>query len=158
MPLSNNYGMWETCLQSLHYKLKKDQNLLSKYHKIIQDQQTNGIIERVPKLNSETEVKVKGTHYSPHHAVVHKDSETTKVCIVYDGSAKNSKEGQSLNDCLQIGDNYIPHIFDMLTKFRWNAIGLRADIEKAFLMVGIKPKDRGTCSDSYGSKICLLSS
>ena len=30
----------------------------------------------------------------------------------------------------------------MLTKFRWNAIGLTADIEKAFLMVGIKPEDR----------------
>ena len=96
----------------------------------------------MPKSNSETEVKAKGTHYSPHHAVVRKDRETTKVRIVYDGSAKNSKEGRSLNDCLQIGDNYIPHIFDMLTKFRWNAIGLTADIEKAFLMVGIKPEDR----------------
>ena len=142
MPLSNNYGLCETRLRSLHYKLKKDQNLLSEYHKIIQDQQGNGIIERVTKSNSETELEVKGTHYSPHHAVVRKDRETTKVRIVYDGSAKNSKEGRSLNDCLQIGDNYIPHIFDMLTKFRWNAIGLTADIEKAFLMVGIKPEDR----------------
>ena len=142
MPLSDNYGMCETRLRSLHYKLKKDQNLLSEYHKIIHDQQRNGIIERVTKSSSETEPKVKGTHYSPHHAVVRKDRETTKVRIVYDGSAKNSKEGRSLNDCLQIGDNYIPHIFDMLTKFRWNAIGLTADIEKAFLMVGIKPEDR----------------
>ena len=60
---------------------------------------------------------------------------------MYDGSAKNSKEGRSLNDCLQV-DNYIPHIFDMLTRFRWNAVGLKADIEKAFLMVGIRPEDR----------------
>lgn len=30
----------------------------------------------------------------------------------------------------------------MLTKFRWNAIGLTADFEKAFLMVGIKQEDR----------------
>ena len=51
---------------------------------------------------------------------------------MYDGSAKNSKEGRSLNDCLQIGDNYIPHIFDMLTKFRWNVIGLTADIEGGY--------------------------
>ena len=78
MPQSNNYGMCETRLRSLHYKLK-DQNLLSEYHKIIEDQQRNGIIERVTKSNSETELKVKGTHYSPHHAVVRKDRETTKV-------------------------------------------------------------------------------
>ena len=70
MPLSNNYGMCETRLRSLHYKLKKDQNLLREYHKIIQDQQRNGIIERVTKSNSDTEFKAKGTHYSPHHAVV----------------------------------------------------------------------------------------
>ena len=29
-----------------------------------------------------------------------------------------------------------------LAKFRWNAVPLTADIEKAFLMVGIKQKDR----------------
>ena len=129
-------------LQSLHYKLTKDHNLLSEYRKIIQHQQRNEIIERMTKLKSETEVKVEGTHYSPHHAVVCKDCETTKVCIVYDGSAKNSKEGRSLNDCLQIGDNYIPHIFNMLAKFRWNAIGRTTDIQKSVLIVGIKPEDR----------------
>lgn len=59
-----------------------------------------------------------------------------------DGSAKNFKEERSLNDCLEVGDNHIPHIFDMLTKFRWNASELTADIEKAFLMVGIKQEDR----------------
>ena len=70
MPLSNKYEMCETRLRSLHYKLKKDHNLLSEYHKIIQDQQRNGVIERVKKSNSEPEVKARGTHYSPHHAVV----------------------------------------------------------------------------------------
>ena len=30
----------------------------------------------------------------------------------------------------------------MLARFRWNAVGLTADIEKAFLMVGIKEQDR----------------
>lgn len=82
------------------------------------------------KSNSETKLKARITH--PTKVVVRKDRETTKVRIVYDGSAKNSKEGRSLNDCLQIGDNYVPHIFDMLTKFRWNAIGLTADIEGGY--------------------------
>ena len=143
MPQSNNYGMCEARLRSLHRNLTKEPNLLVEYDKIIQDQLQNGIVERVPKSNSETNfLNAKGTHYSPHHAVVRRDRETTKVRIVYDGSAKNSKDERSLNDCLHVGDNYIPHIFDMLSKFRWNAVGLTADIEKAFLMVGIKPEDR----------------
>ncbi len=33
-------------------------------------------------------------------------------------------------------------MFDILVKFRWNAIGITADIEKALLMIGIKEVDR----------------
>ena len=62
--------------------------------------------------------------------------------VFYDGSAKTSKNELSLNDCLEVGPNYIPHIFDLLTKFRCNPIGLSADIEKAFLNVGIKEEHR----------------
>ena len=47
-----------------------------------------------------------------------------------------------MNDCLEVGDNYIPLIFDMLLKFRWNTVGLTEDIENAFLMVGIQEQDR----------------
>ena len=87
-------------------------------------------------------MSVTRVHYSPHHAVVRRDRETTKVRVVYDRSAKSSNEERSLNDCLEVGENYIPHIFDMLSKFRWNAVALTADMEKAFLMVGIKQEDR----------------
>ena len=74
--------------------------------------------------------------------MIRKDCETTKVRIVYDGSAKSSKEELSLNDCLETGNNYIPHIFNMLARFRNNPVGLAANIEKAFLMVSIKEEDR----------------
>ena len=52
---SDNYGMCEIRLRSLHYKLT-DQNLLREYHKIIHNQQRNGIIERVTKSNRETKL------------------------------------------------------------------------------------------------------
>ena len=81
-------------------------------------------------------------NYLPHHPVIRSDKDTTKVRVVYDGSAKNSKEEKSLNDCLEIGPNYTPHVFDTLVKFRGNSIGVTADIEKAFLMIGIKSSDR----------------
>ena len=124
LPQPNHYGMCVTRLQSLDTKLKKEPNLLQEYDNI-QEQRKKGIIEIVPTPNEETlegrqvdcKIATKGIHYSPHHAVI-REHETTKVRIVYDGSAKNSKDERSLNDCLEVGENYIPHIFTMLTNFR----------------------------------------
>jgi len=127
-------------LRSLHHQLRKELNLLSDCDKIIREQEQAGIVERVPE--EETTSDKSRAYYSPHHAVIRKDRETTKVRIVYDGSAKSSKEELSLNDCLETGDNYIPHLFDMLARFRNNLVGLTADIKKAFLMVSIKEEDR----------------
>ena len=47
-----------------------------------------------------------------------------------------------MSDCLEIGPNFIPRVFDIWTKFRWNSVSLTADIEKAFLNVGIKEEHR----------------
>ena len=49
-----------------------------------------------------------------------------------------------INDCLETGDNYILHIFDMLASFRSYPVGLTVEIEKAFLMVSRKEEDRNT--------------
>ena len=57
---------------------------------------------------------------------------------MYDGSARFSESHLSLNDCLQAGPNLIPKLFDILIRFR----ALTADIEKAFLMIGIHESDR----------------
>ena len=81
-------------------------------------------------------------HYLPDHAVIRRDRETTKLRIVYDGSAKPRKRTHSSNDCLETGPNYTPQLFDTLVNFRWHKIGLTADKEKAFLMVGINKRDR----------------
>jgi hypothetical protein len=137
-PRSNGYDMCHKRLHSLHRKLRADPELLNEYNKIIRDQLETGIIERIPDT-SDDENQV---NYLPHHPVIRKDKDTTKIRVVYDGSAKNSKEDDSLNDCLKTGPNFTPHVFDSLVKFRWNSIGITADIEKAFLMIGIRTRDR----------------
>ncbi|XP_044184801.1 uncharacterized protein LOC122964943 [Acropora millepora] len=141
-PSTNSYRLSESRLRSLHFKMKRDPELLRDYDRIIREQEQAGIVERVPEEDKPSNVDRGQVYFSPHHAVIRKDRETTKVRIVYDGSAKSSKEELSLNDCLETGDNYIPHIFDMLASFRNNPVGLTADIEKAFLMVSIKEEDR----------------
>ena len=65
-----------------------------------------------------------------------------KVRMVFDASSKEGKNGTSLNDCLHVGPNLTPLLFDILVRFRENNIGLVGDIEKAFLNVCIHEADR----------------
>ena len=116
--------------------------MLSEYDNIIREQLRHGIVEYVDK--SEKPESFNGEyHYLPHHGVIRQDSVTTKLRIVYDGSAKGVGDKFSLNDCLLTGPNSIPRLFNILIQFRWNPVGITADIEKAFLMISIiiKPSD-----------------
>ena len=46
-PSTNSYRLSETRLRSLHFKLKKDSELLRDYDKIIREQEQTRIVERV---------------------------------------------------------------------------------------------------------------
>ena len=113
------------CLKS---RLKKDEKLFQEYDSIFRAQLEARIIERVP----ETEEKLEGTHFLPHHGVLRDDRQTTRLRIVFDGSTREDPNQFSLNDCLEKGPNLKLHIFDVLTKFRSYPVILTADIEKAF--------------------------
>ena len=119
--------------------------MLLEYDKIIRDQLQVGIIETVePELTkggAEACSKLP-VHYLPHHEVVRQDSQTTKLRIVDDGSARGLGDLYSLNDCLQMGPNCIPKLLDILVQFRRYKIAITADIQKAFLMIGVNPPDQ----------------
>ncbi|GFW47307.1 integrase catalytic domain-containing protein [Trichonephila clavipes] len=66
---------------------------------------------------------------------------TTKIRPVFDASACATGQS-SLNDLLYKGPNLIEQIPDILDMFRRYPIGPSADIEKAFLQLGITPKHR----------------
>ena len=128
--LPDNYQLSSTRLQSLLRRLKRDPVILSEYHRIMEDQLKQGIIELVPTHESVPNQ----IHYLPHHPVVRQDKSTTKVRIVFDASAK-SPGRPSLNDCLFKGPKFDQLIFDILLRFRVHKIALIADLEKAFLMI-----------------------
>ena len=139
--ISSDYELCVNRLKSLQRRMLNEPEVIQEYNQIIEDQVNKGIVEKIPA--EEGDVKESETvHYLPHHAVIRSDRETTKLRIVYDGSAKPPERNHSLNDCLQTGPNHTPQLFDTLVKFRWHKIGLTADIEKAFLMVGINEADR----------------
>ena len=81
-------------------------------------------------------------HYLPHHAVIRNEAKTTKIRVVYDASSKEGKRGVSLNDCLHVGPALSPLLYDILIRFREKRVAVVGDIEKAFLNVEVKSRDR----------------
>lgn len=123
-------------LHSLLQRLKQDPEVFAEYDAIIKNQLQQGIVEIV-EPSGRTGERV---HYLPHHAVVRRDKETTKLRVVYDASAKSS--GPSLNECLNTGPKFDQRILDLLLRFRSHRVALIADIEKAFLMIAVAEHDR----------------
>ena len=74
---------------------------------------------------------------------IRKDRETTRLRIVFDGSAKTADRQYSFNDYLETGPNSLPQLFDVLTSFS-NLIAFTSGVEKAFLQVSVKADDRDT--------------
>lgn len=124
-------------LNSCLSKLKNKQELLQKYDNVIQDQLTKGVIEKVT-LDKEEGLK----HYLPHHAVINPTKTTTKLRVVYDASAKTRQRHQSLNECLYRGPVMLHDLCGILLRFRLHNVTLVADIEKAFLQIGLQPDQR----------------
>lgn len=62
--------------------------------------------------------------------------------MVYDASSKEGKKGVSLNDCLHVGPTLPPMLYEILIRFREKPIALVDDIEKAFLNIEVRLRDR----------------
>ena len=134
--LHDNYQLSLKRLHGLMKRLKQDPAILHEYDATIKSQMQQGIVEIV-KCTDEPPERV---HYLPHHAVVRRNKETTKVRVVYDASAR--ADGPSLNECLHVGPKLNQKILDVLLRFRVHRVAIVADIEKAFLMVSVAKKDR----------------
>ncbi|XP_054708996.1 uncharacterized protein LOC129218696 [Uloborus diversus] len=99
------------------------------------EEERNGVIE--PCSDS----KIENSYFMPHRPVVREDKVTSKVRMVFDASSKE-KHLNSLNDCLFPGPNLNPNVLDIILSFRKHNVAFCADLEKAFLQIGIAEEDR----------------
>ncbi|XP_018406252.1 PREDICTED: uncharacterized protein LOC108782470 [Cyphomyrmex costatus] len=133
-PLCENREIAERRLRNTIVKLRND-GLLHEYEKVFNEWLEEGIIEEVPA----EELSSPG-HYLPHRHVV-KENSTTRIRPIFDASA-TEKGKFSLNQCLEVGPNFIERVPTLLLRFREKRIGTIADIRRAFLQISITPKKR----------------
>jgi hypothetical protein len=118
---------------ALERKFQANPSLKSEYTKVMDEYITLGHMT----LCDDTE----GGYYLPHHAVVKESSETTKLRVVFDASAKTTT-GISLNDTLMVGPTIQNTIFEQVLRFRTHAYVITADIEKMYRQILVHPDDR----------------
>ena len=97
------------------------------------------MIEKVSENQSENLKEF----FLPHRPVIRQNAESAKLRVVYVASAK-SESRYSLNDCLEKGPSFQNKLWDILLRTIFRPVILCADIEKAFLQIRIKKKEKGS--------------
>ncbi|GBN23244.1 hypothetical protein AVEN_1015-1 [Araneus ventricosus] len=135
--LSNNKKVEERRFERLRRRFVRNPELYKSYQAVLYDYLQQKIIELVPNTCDTERI----TLYLPHREVVRNDRSSSKFRVVFDASFRDVSE-DSLNDCLHIGPNLYPVIFDLLLRFRLYPIAFTADIKQVFLQIEVDEKDR----------------
>ncbi|XP_058828189.1 uncharacterized protein LOC131688059 [Topomyia yanbarensis] len=128
--------------QHLERRLSRDAKLKEQYVNFMQEYLELGHMRKVAEINSVSELnerQIEGC-FLPHHPVIKDSSTTTKVRVVFDGSARTSS-GYSLNDALAKGPVIQEELLTLLIRFRNHQVGLVADVEKMYRQVVVHPED-----------------
>ncbi|XP_076301920.1 uncharacterized protein LOC143220059 [Lasioglossum baleicum] len=120
--------------RTLERKLERDPELREQYTKVIDEYRSLGHMTRATNTHAPG-------FYLPHHAVIKLTSSTTKLRVVFDGSAKTSTN-LSLNDTLRIGPTLQDDLLSLLLRFRMHAYVITGDIEKMYRQFLVRPEDR----------------
>ncbi|XP_062713353.1 uncharacterized protein LOC134290270 [Aedes albopictus] len=121
----------------LEKRLERNEELRTAYHKFLREYLDLQHMELVP----DSEQQSKRSFYLPHHPVLKASSTTTKLRVVFDGSAKTST-GCSLNEALLVGPVVQDELLHIVIRFRKYAVALVGDIEKMYRQVTVHPEDR----------------
>ncbi|XP_067215149.1 uncharacterized protein [Linepithema humile] len=124
-------------LLAIERKLKGDISLSFEYRSFMSDYETSGHMSQVPMIQFNEKI----AYYLPHHAVRKEDSTTTKVRVVFDGSAKTTS-GLSINDVQYVGPVVQDDLFSILLRFRKHKFVISADIKQMYRQVLVRSDQR----------------
>ena len=121
--------------RALEVKLAKNPVLRERYVSFMQEYQDLSRMVEVPA----DKVEVSPSFYFPHHCVINDQSPTTKLRVVFDGSAI-SESGDSLNSIQFVGPTLQEdELFQIILRFRQHNIVICADIVKMYRQILIEP-------------------
>ncbi|XP_041785566.1 uncharacterized protein LOC121600845 [Anopheles merus] len=120
----------------LERRLERDQKVKAAYHDFMREYLELGHMSRIKNPSDDERA-----YYLPHHPVFKAASSTTKVRVVFDGSAKTST-GFSLNDALCVGPVVQDDLLDIILRFRTYKVAVVGDIAKMYRQVLLHPNDR----------------
>lgn len=148
-PIHDNYNLALQRLRNLLNKMKGDADTRSMYQEVLEEQLKDDVIEEITSpvtaeqsWTSPTEVSQPSPAssaeqtsplicYLPHRPVLKHESTTTKLRVVYDGSACERNQ-LSLNQHLHPGPSLLTALVAILIRFRLFAIVMSADISRAY--------------------------
>ncbi|XP_053681566.1 uncharacterized protein LOC128732345 [Sabethes cyaneus] len=122
--------------QLLERRLQREPGLSAEYHKFMREYIELGHM-RLANMISEDDMNC---CYLPHHPVIKESSTTTKVRVVFDGSAKTST-GSSLNEALCVGPVVQDELIATILRMRTYPIALVGDIAKMYRQVLVHRDD-----------------
>ena len=134
--LPDNLPMAKQRLLSTEKKLFKNKEVAVAYQQVLQDYLEKQYIRRVPK----DEERPQQEWLLPHFPVIRPERASTKVRIVFDGSAPY--EGKSLNTEALPGPKLQSNVFDILVKFRKGTVALAGDISQMYNQLVLRADDR----------------
>ncbi|KXJ80534.1 hypothetical protein RP20_CCG024528 [Aedes albopictus] len=118
-------------------KLDQQPALKEQYSDFIREYERLGHMREVQEEPNEQPGSV---YYLPHHCILRPTSTTTKLRVVFDGSAKTTT-GVSINDVLMTGPTVQNDLIAILLRFRRFRYVFTLDIPQMFRQVGVHQQD-----------------
>lgn len=126
-------------LHQVERSLQHNPDRYNEYIKFMENYEQANHMQEIP--TNEIETYTNGVFYLPHHSVIKETSTTTKLRVVFDGSAK-SNTGISINNILITGPTLQDKLTDTLLRWRSNRIAICGDIKQMYRQVAVHPDDQ----------------
>ena len=159
--MDDNFQLSKKILDHNVRKLKKNHEKLQQYNAVIDQQESDGIIERIPDLETFLKENAGGISFLAHNGVFRPGHESTKCRIVFLSNLKGDQKLLSHNQCSLPGPNLNHKLTTALTLLRFDKFLITFDLKQAFLQILLRKEDTSKLlflwySDVMGSAESLV--
>ncbi|XP_065091975.1 uncharacterized protein LOC135712840 [Ochlerotatus camptorhynchus] len=149
--LGDSRSMALTRFLRLEKQLEQNLEMRKQYNTFMQEYLDLGQMREVREhelRGKDNAMNIRKFFYLPYHAVLKESSSTTKVRVVFDGSACTDS-GYSLNDVLLKGPTIQDELLCLLLRFRKHEVALVGDVEKMYRQALVHEASNALVKDFY---------